>query len=944
MLLQRVWRMAALMALILVQPALAGATRVGSLRCEYLQNPLGIDSVRPRLSWQLVGDARGVRQCAYQILVSSTPELLASNTGDLWDSGKIPSSDSIQIEYAGEPLGSQEPCFWKVRVWDGDDKPTDYSEPALWSMGLLYKSDWTATWIGLEPKPAPAPTTTATTQATPPAAPKIDTSPEARRLPARYMRREFDASRKVTRATAFICGLGLSELFINGRKISDDLLSPAATDFDKRTIYVTYDVTGNIQAGKNAVGVILGNGRYYSPRIGSTHNFGYPKLLLQIQVQYDDGSTSTIVSDGRWKVTDGGPIRANNEYDGEDYDARINLDGFSTVGFDDAKWQTVQTVEAPSGQLAAQMVEPIRAFHTFTPIAITSPKPGAYIFDMGQNLVGWCQLTVSGPAGTVVTLRHAERLMDGKLYTDNLRSARATDTYTLKGGGEETFEPRFTFHGFRYVEMTGYPGTPTLESLKGVAVSNRLTSTAYFSCSNPLLNQLASNIYWGVIGNYHSVPTDCPQRDERQGWMGDRAEESRGEAYLFDIGALYSKWLNDIFDDQRSDGALPVLAPIYWPENYHDDVSWPSLAIIVPGVLYDQYGDRRAMERHYTGMSRWIDRMVGKLKDGITAADEYGDWCVPPERPDLIHSEDPARRTSKEVVASSYLFHDLKLMARYATVLGKTEDAAHFDKIAEQIKTAFNAKFFDPKKDQYDNGTQTSFVLPLAFGMVPPEHKKQVFENLAARIVAAHNHLATGLIGGQWLMRVLSDNGRPDLAAAIALQTDYPSWGYMVKNGATTMWELWNGNTADPGMNSGNHVMLVGDLYIWFMQDLGGIRPDPKAPGFKHIIIKPTPVAALTSVDARFDSIYGPIESNWHLEGGKFHLEVNIPANTTATVYVPSEEGAPVTASSTADQTAEAKFVENENGAAAVFEIESGNYSFESKLPEAGKKESTTRN
>ena len=770
---------------------------------------------------------------------------------------------------------------------------------------------------------------------------------EDRTQPARWLRKEFAVEKKIRRATVSYSGLGLSEIYLNGKKVGDHVLSPALSQYNKRVFYVTHDVTKQLRSGANAIGAVLGGGRYYSDRskvYAGTVNAGWPKLLLHLRIEHTDGSVSEVVSDESWKLTLDGPIRANGEFDGEEYDARRELGDWSKPGYAAAPivgqasrrssgahennrmpsqagtfhrigetpvplpaWQPAQLASVPPGVVSAQMQEPIRVTGTLKPIKITEPKPGVFIFDMGQNMVGWCRLKVSGPAGTRVQLRHAETLRDdGTLYMANLRGAQVTDSYTLKGKGTETYEPRFTYHGFRFVEVTGFPGKPTLASLEGRVVNDDLPIAGEFACSNELLNQIYHNITWGTRGNYRSIPTDCPQRDERQGWLGDRSEVARGESYLFNTSTLYAKWLADISDSQRDTGSVPDVAPAYWPI-YNDNVTWPSTLVIAPGILHRQFGDLAPIANRYDSAKLWLNHMKGYFTNGIIAKDNYGDWCVPPEDLQLIHSKDPARQTTNALLATSYFYNDLKLMERYATLLGKTDDAAHFAKWADEVKTAFNDKFLNRDKGYYDNGTQTACVLPLAFGLVPDDLRARVFARLVDKIQnETKGHIGTGLIGGQYLMRVLSDHGRADLAYTIASQKDYPGWGYMVANGATTIWELWNGNTADPTMNSGNHVMLVGDLVIWLNEYVAGIAADPAQPGFKHIIMKPHPVGDLTHVKASHHSPYGEIKSAWRKDGGKFIWEIEIPANTTATVTLPpgklcrtTESGKPVAQTAT---------------------------------------------
>ena len=1041
------------------------------LRCEYRQNPLGIDTLRPRLSWILQtadSGARGQMQTAYQILAASGKEKLASDQGDLWDTGKVASGKSIQIAYNGKPLTSRLQVWWKVRVWNNADQPSSWSSPAFWSMGLLNPQDWKGQWIGLdggEGKPTalarahwlwssgqgsgaryfrrtievsegdsvsdalamfvstgnltvyvngnsvgrasgikqavskditqslhagknalavvvmatgadqsgligdvemefakadPAVITTdgqwraseAEVQgwntegfddsvwAGPEVLGHYGMAPwgevgwaERRVLPARMLRQQFRVSAEVKRATLYISGLGLSEAYLNGEKIGHDVLVPALSNYDKRVFYLTYDVTDRIKPGANAIGVILGNGRYFAPRFKLpifTRTFGCPKLKLQLEIEDGTGHVQQVVSDGTWKLTTDGPIRNDNEYDGEIYDARQEIPRWSHAGMDDSHWQQAREVEGPSGVLSAQMIEPIRITEAVKPVKITQPKPGAYIFDMGQNMVGWCRLTVSGPRGTRVTLRHAERLQDnGTLYLDNLRSALATDVYILSGRGTEVYQPRFTYHGFRYVEVKGFPAKPTLAAIEGEEVHDAVAQHADFMTSNSLINQIYKNVVWGTKDNYRSMPTDCPQRDERQGWLGDRSEESRGEPYMFDVAGFYEKWVDDIADSQREDGNVSDVSPNYWPL-YSDNVTWPSSFIIIPGHVYDQYADLGPIEKHYDGMKKWIAHMSGFLKDNLMPRDTYGDWCVPPESPELIHSKDPERQTAAPVLGTTYFYHLMRLMARYATLLNKPEDAKDFNEQADRLEAAFNQKFFNKATGSYSNGSPTSSVLPLAFGMVPATNRQGVLEALIAKTKHQdHGHIGTGLIGGQWLMQVLSDNGHADVAYEIASQTTYPSWGYMVDQGATTIWELWNGNTANPAMNSGNHLMLVGDLVTWFYENLAGIRPDPEEPGFKHIIMRPTPVGNLKFVKASHRSPYGEIASGWKRDGDRFTWDATVPPNTSAVVYIPARDAASVReGGQPAAQAEGVKYVRTENGA-AVYEVGSGSYHFE---------------
>ncbi|MBL7093841.1 family 78 glycoside hydrolase catalytic domain [candidate division KSB1 bacterium] len=907
-----------LLLFIMTPFAVANEMIIKNLRCEYLENPLGIDVLQPRLSWILESNQRGQKQSAFQILIATGLEKLDKNIGDAWDSGKVESTQSVHNYYAGVPLQSDGTYFWKVRVWDKDGNPSSWSESAFWSMGLLNDTDWKAKWIGLDK-----------------AVGDDDPDAEHRRLSARILRYEFLIKKKIKRATAFICGLGLFELYVNGEKIGDQVLSPGLTEYNKRSFYMTFDVKDFLQQKNNAVGVVLGNGRYFAPRgekPTKTLTYGFPKLLLQINTLFEDGTSISVVSDEKWKLTTDGPIQANCEYDGEIYDARTEANGWSKIGFNDSQWRNVELVEKPGEKLVAQMNEPIKVMETIQPVAVTEPQPGIFIFDMGQNMVGWVQLKVKGERGTKISLKFAEVLHDdGMLFMDNIRGAKVTDVYILKGGATETWEPKFTYHGFRYVEVKGFPGKPDLSAIEGKVVYDAVETSGTFSCSNPLINNIYKNAYWGIRGNYRSIPTDCPQRDERQGWLGDRSAESRGESYIFDIVKLYNKWLVDIQDAQLENGSVPNVAPSYWPM-YSDNTTWPGSFIIIPAMLYDQYGDLETLRRHYPSMKKWIDHMSQYLQDGIMPRDTYGDWCVPPEDARLIHSNDPKRTTSGEFIGTAYFYHELKLMGRFAILLNKPADASNFQNLAKKMKTAFNEKFLNENPLKYSNNTQTVNVLALTFGLVPEKYQTKIFENLVEKIMGENEgHIGTGLIGCQWLMRVLTENGRSDIAYTLASQHTYPSWGYMVEHGATTIWELWNGDTGDPGMNSHNHVMLLGDLIIWFYENLAGIKADPEQPAFKHIIMRPEIVGDLDFVKASYASMHGPIKSEWKINNNKFYWDISIPPNTTATIYVPaSNENVVRESGLVISESNGIEFIRWENNR-TTYQIESGKYSFTSE-------------
>ena len=886
---------------------------VTNLRCELLTDPQGIDNVAPRLSWEIAGDCRGIQQKAFHVLVASSLEKLNANEGDLWDSGNVRGNASVNVPYGGKPLESRTECYWKVKATTNRGS-SEWSQPASWSMGLLNPADWQAKWTGLDKSF------------------KGDELEKRTRLSARYFRKEFDASQKPVKATMYISGLGFYKLFINGKTIGEQEFAPTPTDYSKVVKYNTFDVTDELIQGKNALAVTLGNGRYFSMRQPGVRHFGFPKMILQLELTYADGSKQTVASDDSWKVTADGPIRANNEFDGEEYDATMELPGWNTTGFDDSKWLQAELVQAPGGKPEAQLNRNMKIMETIRPVAVTQPKPGMYILDMGQNMVGWVAMRVKGKAGDRVKLRFSEVLQDdGTLYLANIRGALVTDVYTLKGTDTELFEPVFTYHGFRFVEITGYPGTPTINDFRGKVMYDEMEVTGQFETSNETLNQIYKNAYWGIRGNYRGMPTDCPQRDERMGWLGDRAVGSHGESFIFGNNNLYAKWLDDIAQAQREDGSIPDVAPNYW-SIYSDNMTWPGAFVIIANMLYEQYGNTEPIAKHYDSMKKWMTYMRGKyMKDDIMTKDTYGDWCMPPELPELIHSKDPARKTDAAVLGTTFYYRMLFLLERFANLLDKPADAKTFADEAVVVKNAYNEKYFNKETAQYSNHTVTANLLSLCYGMVPDGFADKVFQNIVDKTEKEFDgHVSTGLVGIQWLMRGLSERGRADLAFRIATNRDYPSWGFMIENGATTIWELWNGNTADPGMNSHNHVMLLGDLIVWFYEYLAGIQNAQGSAGFEKIVMRPYPVEGLDYVKASYHSIHGLIKSNWQKKDNVFQWEISVPANTTATVYIPATGKAQVTESGQKASSAKGvKFLKME-GEYAVYEVGSGSYSFQS--------------
>lgn len=851
---------------------------VDALRCELLTNPIGVDKTNPRLSWQIQANERNVVQTAYHILVASSAEKLAQNIGDLWDSGRKTTDNSIAVYYDGKALKSDTEVFWKVKVYTNKGE-SEWSAPASWRVGLLYYKDWNRRWIGFDGY--------------------FDSDDkEAGYLSARYFRKEISMTKEVQQAVVYIMGLGLYELYIDGQKVGDQVLAPSLTDYTKNVKYNVFDVTEMLDGKEHALGVILGNGRYYAIRQEKPYkvkNFGFPKMQMQIRITYTDGSQQTIHTDDTWKGTTNGPIVSNNEYDGEIYDARKELQGWATVGYNDDTWMKAEYVQEPGGNYEAQINRNMKVMKDLRPVSITPKGEGKYIIDYGQNFAGWVKMRVQGERGTSVTLRFAESLNeDGTLFRDNLRAAKATDVYVLKGGKEEEWEPRFTYHGFRYVEVDGYPGDAVADNFIGRLVYDEMETVGSFTSSNALLNQIHTNAWWGIASNYKSIPVDCPQRNERQAWLGDRPISAYGENFLFDNANFYFKWLEDIRLSQKEDGAIPDVAPAFW-RYYSDNMTWPGTYLIVADMLYQQTGDIRVLQDHYPAMKRWMRYMQAQYMDdeGIITKDSYGDWCAPPATIEEGRGKSADKKYPNPLLSTAYYYHLLNMMARFSEHTGNDQDRAGFEKAAAKMKKDFNKRFYHTS-GYYGGNSLTENILAMYFGLVEEKNK----EKLASRIVTIieeenNGHLSTGVVGTQWIMRTLTDMGRSDLAYKLATNTTYPSWGYMLENGATTIWELWNGNTAHPRMNSQNHVMMLGDLLVWCYEHLAGIKSGEN--GFQTIVMKPELINGLDNVEANYKSLYGHISSSWKRNKDGFEWQITIPANTRAQVYIPAKDATSIT-------------------------------------------------
>ena len=910
----------------------AHAATLENLRCEAKVNPAGIDVTTPRLSWVIKDDNRGAGQTAYQVLVASTAEALANDQGDLWDSGKTASKETFNIEYAGKPLAAEQRCFWKAKTWNEKGEASEWSAPASWFMGLLKPDQWQAQWIGFDAPRAAA-------EANLPPAPKPDPSLKGKAAknaeaklkplllpPPVYLRTSFIADKEIKRATLHAASLGLADVYLNGKLVTANRFASGWTDYTKRVYSRSYDVTADVRNGENGLGAILGDG-WFSGYIGFGHNRDHygknPRVLAQLHIEYADGSSAIVATGPQWKASTGA-LQEGDFLMGESYDARLEPSKWSEAGFDASKWTGVNVGASVSPVVQSHPGPLVAAIKEFKAKNVTEPAKGVYLLDLGQNFAGISRLTLKGEPGQKITLRFGEMLQaDGSLYTENLRSARATDTYICRGGGVETWEQRFTFHGFRYVEITGLKEKPEPDTLVGLALSSDTQVVGDFACSDPMLTQLHSNVYWTQRMNFIDIPTDCPQRDERLGWTGDAQIYIRTATLNTDVQAFFTKWLVDLKDAQREDGQFPTVAPlkVAGPDG---GSAWADAGIVCPWTIYSVYGDSRLLAAQYPSMARYIDFCQKRsTKDGLPPAKfhTFGDWLS-------IDADTP-----KDVLYTAYYAQSVDLMSRAAEALGKKEDAAKYHALFEQIKAGFNKAFVS--KDAHIKGeTQCDYVMAIAFNLLDEEKTKLAAELLVKNIESKGWHLSTGFIGTKDLMLALSKIGRNDVAYRLVHNDTFPSWGFSIKNGATTIWERWNGWTPEKGfgpvsMNSYAHYSF-GAVYQWMVENIGGIRNDGLAYG--KIAIAPQLDAKLTHAETGYNSIRGLIETKWKKEDQGLSLGVTIPPNTSATVAVPAGAGAKITEGGKPVETAPGVKFLRKDPKAMVYEVEAGNYQFRSTV------------
>ena len=841
---------------------------VKDLTCEHKKNPIGIEVTQPRLSWKITGTGNNIIQTAYSIRVATDSKISSSRI--VWQSGKTVSGESILQDYKGPELKSGERYFWQVRIWDNKGRESKWSDIAFWEMGLLSQNDWKAKWIEMD-------------------------GDTLRYSPSPHFRKEFPVGKIIASARVYVTSHGFYELHLNGKKVGDQVLTPGWTSYGKRLQYQVFDVTNMLVKGNNAIGAVLGDGWYRGTLAWGNNWAIYGKslgLFLQLKITFTDGSESLIVSDETWKASNEGAIRMNDIYNGEIYDATKKLIGWNLSGFNDSKWVNVKTGNYRYNIIATEG-SPIKKIQEIKPIKIFRTPKGKLIVDMGQNMVGWLRLKVKGDKGTVVTLKHAE-VMDkfGEFYTTNLRLAKCQLTYTLAGTGEEIYEPRFTFMGFRFVEVTGFPGELTTDNLTGIVVHSDMAVTGSYESSSSLLNQLQHNIQWGQKGNFVDVPTDCPQRDERLGWTGDAQAFCRTAAYNMDVSSFFTKWLKDVAADQKPGGEVPDVIPDVLSRQgsltTQPSAGWGDVSVIAPWTMYLVYGDKQFLKNQYPSMKAWVEYIRKKAGDKLIwkGGSKYGDWLF--YHPPVNNHTEPDGYTEHDFIATAFYAYSTSILANTAKELGKPEDEKFYTDLFGKIKEVFINEYVT-NAGRVGTNSQTSYVLALMFNLLPEDLKEKSAGFLVDDIKSRRNRLSTGFLGTPYLCHVLSDNGYTDVAYDLLLQEAYPSWLYPVKMGATTIWERWDGQKTDstfqdPGMNSFNHY-AYGAIGDWMYRVSAGI--ETLGSGYKHLVIQPHPTKKLAYSKASFESSYGTVASGWERKGNKIVVNVTIPANTLATIILP---------------------------------------------------------
>ena len=866
-----------------------------NLRCDNAVNPLGIDATSPQFSWEFKTGSRNFKQAAYQVLVADSPEQLEQIQGNVWNSGKVSSASSSGILYKGAPLQSRKKYYWKVKVWSGDNTESLAGEAAHFEMGLLQQNDWNADWVGY---------------------------PSGWIGKVHYFRRVFHFGKEVTKARAYVAGIGYYEMEINGKKVGDYVLDPATSDFSKSVYYSTYDIK-NFLNKENVLVIAVAPGWY-----------GMPKLKMQMEFTFSDGTQEVISSSSIRNVTLG-PVVSAGILDGEAYDARLekpewNLPSDTIIkGLPNKFWGVAPVVEPPGGKMVAQQIEPIKVVDSFTPVAITEPRAGVYVLDAGQNMAGWLRIKVKGERGRQVSMRFAETVYDnGTVNQENLRTAAATDTYIMKGDGFEEWEPRFTYHGFRYIQIEGLKTKPRLDDFIVKKVRSAVEEAGKFTSSNDLLNRINQMVQRTEASNLHSIPTDCPQRDERMGWLNDLTVRIEQALYNFNLHSFYAKYIRDVTDTQNDNGEITDTAPYKVGGKPADPVSASYLLLALKS--YEYYGNTQVITDNYTQMKAWVDYLVSRTKNGIVEYSYYGDWSPPAEFGQQGHAYGALSvNTPGNFISTGYLYYSARLMAKMAEVSGNAGDQAKYDALAASTLVAFNDKFWDEKTGGYASNNQSCNSFALFLGAASKERIPRVVANLVANVKKYNYHLTTGNLCTKYLLETLTENGHAEVAYKIAIQETYPSWGFMLSKGATTLWERWEYETGG-SMNSHNHPMM-GSVGSWLYKYLLGIIPDMEAPGFEKFTIRPYIIKDLRFANGEYKSVKGMIKSGWKKQNGFLELDVTIPANSVATVYIPTKQLKSITENGIkVSGNTQFRFLRMESGS-AVFEVGSGEYSFRSK-------------
>ncbi len=879
---------------------------VHDLTVNFKRNPMGTTQ-NPRFSWKLKSDLRNTVQESYSISVSTNPEFTHENL--VWETGKVNSSQSVLIPYTGKELKSGEKYFWRVEVWDNHGNKSGWSkELAWWQTGRLDKSEWKAKWIqGVD---------------------VVDSI----NGPALYFRKKFESRGKIVSATLYATSHGMYDPFMNGQRIGDSYFAPGWTSYSKRLQYQVYDVTELIKAGENVIGASVASG-WFRTRISNHRELWGKKLSLymQLEVKYENGKTEYICTDDSWKVTDKGPIRFSELYDGEFYDATMENTGWLSPAYDEAHWKKVETLNISVQNLISTEIEPVREIETISPKRVFQTPKGEWVVDFGQNMVGWVELSISGKTGTTIQIWHGEILdKDGNFYNGNLRTAKQKNTYILKGKGKEVFHPSFTFQGFRYIKVEGFPDRPKQENFKGIVLHSDLSVTGSFECSNPLLNQLYQNILWTQKGNFLEVPTDCPQRDERLGWTGDAQLFLKTAMFNMNVYSFFSKWLKDLAVDQSPEGKIPPVVPNILENFGGSSAGWADAAMIIPWHLYLHYGDTLILKNQYESMKAYVDFLLDNSTGHLrNKSHHFGDWLF---YSPVNDRSGKAAVTEKDLLGQSFFAHSTQLLVNAAKTLNKIDDVEYYSIELNKIKAAFMQEFVSPN-GRLTSNTQTAYSLALAFDLFPENMRDKAVERLIKNINDYQGHITTGIVGTSYISNVLTRYGKTDIAYKMLLKETNPGWLYQVKKGATTIWERWDGIQEDgsfqtASMNSFNHYAL-GSIGNWIYNTIAGIQRDADAPGGRNMIIHPIPGGGITSAKGIYDSPYGEIVSQWEIIDSAFVLKVSVPANSTAVVYLPSEEAGKIAEKGNIKtKSKEMKILSSAEGYTKIL-IGSGDYTFE---------------